>query len=93
MPSPIQVRFYRNLPLKALSRVWGRMNNVILPMWLREPVLGFYAWAFDVNIEEAAVKDLKFYENLGDFFRRRLTPGVRPVDRMHCVVRKELRIS
>ena len=41
-----------------------------------------------MNLEEAAVKELKHYRNLGEFFRRRLSPGVRVVDSEAELVRK-----
>ena len=62
------------------------MNSLELPVWLRTPLLSLYIWAFGVNLEEAAVRDLKHYRNLGEFFRRQLGPGHRPVNKEHCVV-------
>ena len=78
---------YRNLPLNIMSRLWGRINDVDLPEWMRSPVYRFYIWAFGCNIEEAAVRDLKFYKNLGHFFRRSLKRGVRHVDKTHDLVK------
>ena len=36
-------------------------------------------------MDEAAVRDLEHYKNLSELFRRRLRPGVRPVDK-NCTV-------
>ena len=80
------VNLYRCLPLKIVSRLWGHMNDLVLPMWLREPVLKLYIWAFDCNLEEAVIRDLKHYRNLGEFFRRRIRPVVRPTDKGCSVV-------
>ena len=77
---------YKALPLKILSRAWGRINGVDLPMWMREPVLKLYIWAFDCKLEEASIRDLTHYKNLGEFFRRRLRPGVRKIDGDHLLV-------
>ena len=77
---------YRALPLRILSRAWGRVNSIELPMWMREPVYKLYIWAFDCNLEEAAIRDLQHYKNLGEFFRRRLRPGVRKIDPNHSLV-------
>ena len=38
-------------------------------------------------MEEAAVRDLKRYKNLSEFFSRRLRTGARPVDKQSTVVR------
>lgn len=37
-------------------------------------------------MKEAAVEDLQHYRNLGEFFRRKLKPQVRPVCDSHCVI-------
>ena len=81
-----QVKIYTALPLRALSRLWGRVNSVGLPEWLRSPALRSYVWAFGCDLDEAAVRDLKHYKNLGEFFRRRLKPDVRPIDEECSVV-------
>ncbi|XP_074644016.1 phosphatidylserine decarboxylase proenzyme, mitochondrial-like isoform X1 [Tubulanus polymorphus] len=80
-----KVTLYRKMPLKAISRLWGKMNNMNLPKWLRSPALKFYIWMFGCNIEEAAIEDLKHYKNLGEFFRRPLKPDVRPVNPAYSV--------
>jgi len=80
------VTAYTCLPLRIISRLWGQMNSIDLPEWLRAPVLGLYVWAFDCNLEEAAVRDLTHYQNLGEFFRRRLRNGARPVNKSSLVV-------
>ncbi|XP_055356203.1 phosphatidylserine decarboxylase proenzyme, mitochondrial-like [Paramacrobiotus metropolitanus] len=77
---------YQFLPLRALSRTWGWVNDLYLPPWLRRPLLSSYVWLFGVDLSEAAIQDLKWYKNLGEFFRRHLRPGVRPVADKSCVV-------
>ena len=37
------------LPLKAMSRVWGRFNELTLPQWLRVPGFKLYSWVFGVK--------------------------------------------
>uniref|UniRef100_A0A3B5A389 Phosphatidylserine decarboxylase proenzyme, mitochondrial n=1 Tax=Stegastes partitus TaxID=144197 RepID=A0A3B5A389_9TELE len=73
------VALYRSFPTRLLSRAWGRLNGVELPTWLRKPIYSLYIWTFGVNMQEAAVEDLHHYRNLGEFFRRRLKPAVRPL--------------
>ncbi|XP_069023940.1 phosphatidylserine decarboxylase proenzyme, mitochondrial isoform X2 [Embiotoca jacksoni] len=80
-----RVALYRSFPTRLLSRVWGRLNRVVLPTWLRKPVFSLYIWTFGVNMQEAAVEDLHHYRNLGEFFRRRLKPAVRPLCASSCL--------
>ncbi|CAK6982591.1 phosphatidylserine decarboxylase proenzyme%2C mitochondrial [Scomber scombrus] len=80
-----QVALYRSFPTRLLSRAWGRLNGVDLPTWLRKPFYSLYIWTFGVNMQEAAVEDLHHYRNLGEFFRRRLKPAVRPVCTSSCL--------
>lgn len=88
-PPPVatdtQVALYRSFPTRLLSRAWGRLNDVELPTWLRKPVYSLYIRMFGVNMQEAAVEDLHHYRNLGEFFRRRLKPAVRPVCVSSCL--------
>nr|XP_046231608.1 phosphatidylserine decarboxylase proenzyme, mitochondrial isoform X5 [Scatophagus argus] len=80
------VALYRSLPTRLLSRTWGRLNGVELPTWLRKPIYSLYIWTFGVNMQEAAVEDLHHYRNLGEFFRRRLKPAVRPLCPSSCLI-------
>ncbi|KAF1377981.1 hypothetical protein PFLUV_G00206450 [Perca fluviatilis] len=84
--TPTQVALYRSFPTRLLSRTWGRLNGVELPTWLRKPVFSLYIWTFGVNMQEAAVEDLHHYRNLGEFFRRRLKPAVRPLCASSCLI-------
>jgi phosphatidylserine decarboxylase len=68
------------LPLKAISRVWGRFNEIDIPYYLRVPGFKLYSWIFGVNLDEVAEEDLHTYPNLAAFFYRQLKPGVRPLD-------------
>ncbi|XP_039627603.1 phosphatidylserine decarboxylase proenzyme, mitochondrial isoform X2 [Polypterus senegalus] len=82
----MEVALYKSIPTRLLSRAWGRLNQVELPMWLRKPVYSLYIWTFGVNMKEAAVEDLQHYRNLSEFFRRKLKPQARPVCNSHCVI-------
>ncbi|CAG8502658.1 2243_t:CDS:2 [Cetraspora pellucida] len=78
---PWQVHVLDTLPLRALSRLWGKINNEYnLPVWMREPFYKFYSWIFDCNLDEIENPDLKAYPNLGSFFYRSLKPGSRQID-------------
>ncbi|XP_068562921.1 phosphatidylserine decarboxylase proenzyme, mitochondrial isoform X3 [Cebidichthys violaceus] len=85
-PLAKRVALYRSFPTRLLSRAWGRLNGVELPTWLRKPVYSLYIWTFGVNMQEAAVEDLHHYRNLGEFFRRRLKPAVRPLCANSCLI-------
>lgn len=81
-----QVNLYRILPFRSLSRLWGRVNSLEVPLFLRAPMYSLYVRLFNCNLSEALVEDLKQYRNLQDFFMRELKPDVRPVDAHHMLV-------
>ncbi len=58
-PDPLAVRAYKALPLRALSRIWGRMHERELPEWSRPFLLGLYVRMFGCNMEEAAESDVR----------------------------------
>jgi phosphatidylserine decarboxylase len=37
------------LPLKAISRLWGKFNELTIPYYLRVPCFKLYSWAFGVK--------------------------------------------
>lgn len=71
---------YLTLPLKAISRLWGQVNSINLPVWLRSPSYRLYSSIFGVNLDEMDEPDLTTYPNLSEFFYRELKPGARPID-------------
>ncbi|EXJ90136.1 phosphatidylserine decarboxylase [Capronia epimyces CBS 606.96] len=75
-----QVQIMSTLPLKAISRVWGRFNELTIPYYLRVPGFKLYGWIFGVDFSEVAEPDLHAYPNLASFFYRELKPGLRPLD-------------
>lgn len=64
------------LPQGAMSRSFGRIADVPLPLTLRRPVLGSFARAVGIDVSEAE-QPLEAYGSLNEFFVRRLRPGVR----------------
>lgn len=68
-----------------MSRLWGYLNSLELPIWFRPYGFRLYAFAFGCNLDEIEHSDLKHYVSLGDFFYRRLKEGVRPVDNVALV--------
>ncbi|KAI1861207.1 uncharacterized protein JN550_011029 [Neoarthrinium moseri] len=76
---PWQVRVMSTLPLKALSRLWGKFNELNIPYYLRVPGFKLYSFIFGVNLDEVSEPDLHVYPNLAAFFYRTLKPGSRPL--------------
>jgi phosphatidylserine decarboxylase len=73
------VTIYKTLPLRHLSRLWGIIHDLQLPVWSRNTVIGGYAKATGCNVSEAEFQDLTQYSNLGAFFKRKLKDGCRPI--------------
>lgn len=69
----------RLLPLRSISRCWGYLTSVEIPVWLRPHVYRAWARAFHSNLEEAALP-LNEYANLREFFVRALKEGCRPIE-------------
>ncbi|KAG5421744.1 PSD1 [Candida metapsilosis] len=78
-PHSWQLYAYSTLPLKTISRLWGYVNSIDLPVFLRSPSYRLYSAIFGVNLDEMENPDLKSYKNLSEFFYRTLKPGVRPI--------------
>lgn len=46
------------LPLKAISRLWGRFNELEIPYYLRVPGFKLYSWIFGVKCVTPATKEV-----------------------------------
>ena len=46
---PRHVQIMSTLPLKAISRLWGRFNELDIPYYLRVPGFRLYAFVFGVK--------------------------------------------
>ncbi|KAF7969742.1 hypothetical protein HWV62_26102 [Athelia sp. TMB] len=79
LKGPWQVHVLGALPLRNLSRLWGYMNSLELPIWFRPYGFRFYSLVFGCNLDEIEPADLKSYPSLGAFFYRKLKDGARPV--------------
>lgn len=71
---------YSTLPLNAISRLWGQVNSLNLPIWVRPWSYRLYANLFNANLEEMEDPDLTHYENLSQFFYRNIRAETRPID-------------
>ncbi|RCN25849.1 hypothetical protein ANCCAN_28436 [Ancylostoma caninum] len=54
-----QIRTYLSLPFNAASRLVGGIANREIPVWLREPILGFFARMYDCRMDEAIQSDFR----------------------------------
>ncbi|KAJ7139016.1 phosphatidylserine decarboxylase 1 [Mycena epipterygia] len=79
LKGPWQIHVLGALPLRNMSRLWGYVNSLELPIWFRPYGFRLYAVAFGCNLDEIEPADLKSYSSLGDFFYRKLKDGARPV--------------
>ncbi|KAH9947411.1 phosphatidylserine decarboxylase [Amylocystis lapponica] len=79
LKGPWHVHVLGALPLRNLSRLWGYLNSLELPVWARPAGLRVYAWIFGCDLTEIEHDDLRQYASLGEFFYRQLKDGVRPV--------------
>ncbi|KAF9490124.1 phosphatidylserine decarboxylase [Pleurotus eryngii] len=81
LKGPWQVHVLGALPLRNMSRVWGYVNSLELPVWFRPIGFRLYSFAFGCDLDEIEHSDdLTQYVSLGDFFYRKLKDGARPVD-------------
>ncbi|KAG2356061.1 phosphatidylserine decarboxylase-domain-containing protein [Suillus spraguei] len=80
LKGPWHVHVIGALPLRNMSRIWGYMNSLELPVWIRPYGFRLYAYVFGCNLEEIDPDDLTQYASLGQFFYRKLKPGARPID-------------
>jgi phosphatidylserine decarboxylase len=68
----------RFLPKNHLSYFVGQLVHIRLPSFLNRLIIANFAKAYRINLDEAEFP-IEHYRSLGDFFVRRLKPGLRPV--------------
>ncbi|CAH9137458.1 unnamed protein product [Cuscuta epithymum] len=84
--SDVKASCMRMLPLRSISRFWGFLTSVELPVWVRPYAYKAWARAFHSNLQEVALP-LEEYASLREFFVRTLKDGSRPIDSdPHCLV-------
>jgi phosphatidylserine decarboxylase len=66
----------RQVPQAGLSRAFGRIADMRIPVPMRRPVLGSFARAVGIDLGEVS-GELTGYESLDEFFVRTLKPGAR----------------
>jgi phosphatidylserine decarboxylase len=70
--------FVKMLPRSRLSRLVGGAARMRSLPGAQQAAIHTFAQQYGVNVEEAELP-LEAYETFGDFFVRRLKPGVRPI--------------
>ncbi|CAO1405166.1 unnamed protein product [Diamesa tonsa] len=80
-----QSSFYCSLPLRLMSKCWGWLADCQVPTSMRPTVYGLYSSTFGVNLQEAAIEDLKHYRSLAEFFARSIKDNCRTIE-SNCVV-------
>lgn len=74
---PLSLHVLRFYPKKLGSSLAGWAAERTLPRWTRATLLGRFARAYGIDLEEAEYP-LADYPSLQAFFTRRLKPGLRP---------------
>lgn len=74
------------IPTRPLSRAWGSLMSLHLPVWSRAPLLGLYSRIFRCNLAESDRRDYHEYESFSDLFTRHLKEGAREFDENHELV-------
>ncbi|VDP48892.1 unnamed protein product, partial [Soboliphyme baturini] len=75
----VQLTVYSCLPLHGVSRFWGRLNEYSIPVFLRRPILGTFAWLIGCDLSEAVEPNLASYRNASELFRRSIREELRPI--------------
>ena len=74
-----RLRSWRRFPWRIFSRNWGKLANTELyPQFVNTFLIMWYANGFGCNVDECEKPYLE-YKTLGQFFIRKLKPGIRPV--------------
>ncbi|XP_077301310.1 phosphatidylserine decarboxylase proenzyme, mitochondrial-like isoform X2 [Arctopsyche grandis] len=81
----LQIWIYCLVPWCRLSKWWGKLAGLHLPVVIRVYVFIVYCKCFSVNIREIEYP-LKCYTSLSSFFTRRLTRNARNIDPSGCLV-------
>ncbi|WP_246845592.1 archaetidylserine decarboxylase [Bdellovibrio sp. ZAP7] len=68
----------RILPKRSLSRLVGKIMHFEGPKWWANLSIRGFAWWYNIALEDAE-KAYDQYPSIGEFFIRKLKPGIRPV--------------
>lgn len=82
----------RFIPKNHLSYFVGQLVHIPLPSFINKWIVLAFAKAYKINLEEAE-KSADQYTSLGDFFVRRLKPGLRPIESAFALHPADSRIT
>jgi phosphatidylserine decarboxylase len=68
----------RFLPKNHLSYIVGQLVHIKWPGFINKIIIAIFAKTYSINLDEAEFP-IENYPSLGEFFVRRLKPGLRPV--------------
>ena len=81
-----QTVLFRQLPLKTVTKVVGKLFACRFPYPLNVAAVACFAWVTKIDINEARDNNLSNYESILKLFTRTLKEGIRPVNTVHAVV-------
>lgn len=67
------------LPHHAISRLTYRLTRVETP-WFKNAFISWFARTYDINWDEALLKNPEDFKHFNEFFTRELQPGERPIE-------------
>ncbi|KAI5749459.1 hypothetical protein M8J76_007486 [Diaphorina citri] len=76
--SQLEIQCYRSIPLRFLSRSWGKLSQLQIPTPFRRFFYTTFSKTYGINLDEVS-ENLESYASLGEFFIRHLKQGVRPI--------------
>ena len=71
------------LPKHLLSRVVGLVASTRV-YWIKHLFITTFAKAYNINLDEARIKDFDAFPTFNDFFTRELEPDARPISGQIC---------
>jgi phosphatidylserine decarboxylase len=71
-------RLFSSFVARKASHAIGRLADIELPSSMLMPFIKIYATGFQVSLDDAEVPEQGF-QTFGEFFGRRLKPGLRPI--------------
>ncbi|MBX7099971.1 MAG: archaetidylserine decarboxylase [Myxococcaceae bacterium] len=79
MDDGLYMQLMKLLPKSALSSAVGQATRLPVPPAVHHAAIRLFAQRFRVNLDEAEGR-IEDYPTFGQFFTRRLKPGLRPID-------------
>lgn len=75
----IKTRIQKFLPHLLITRCFGYCA-AIKTSWFKNLLIRGFIKLFNIDLQQALIKDIQQYDNFNAFFARALEPGARPID-------------